>query len=192
MELWAASTDDLLAFLQSEYTKSSSGAVVYQRMSSVSYFYRLKGLESPSHNPLVQMYLKGLKRRQLHLGGPVHRAKPLTKDQLAQLNDYLISGERSLREWRTIWRINLAFYCLLRWDDVCRLLVRYFHICSLCNLNFPYIFLLEQVTDFDLNNDDGLPCYDFELRGGKTLMHEKNLNRYEHLSSYTSIYVIFL
>ncbi len=141
--MWGASTDDLLAFLQSEYSKSSSVAVVYQRMSSVSYFYRLKGLESPSNNPLVQMYLKGLKRRQLDIGGPVHRAKPLTKGQLSQLNGYLLSGERSLREWRTILRINLAFYCLLRWDDVCRLLVRFLHNFSLCNLSCPYIFLLK-------------------------------------------------
>ena len=100
-------------------------AVVYQRLSSVSYFYRLKGLVSPSTGPSVGMYLKGLKRRQLASGMLVRRARPLTKTQLRLLNEYLTSGDRSLREWRTIWRINLAFYCLLRWDDVCRLKVSF-------------------------------------------------------------------
>lgn len=121
--LWNATSEDLLAFLQSEYSKNPSLAVVYQRMSTVSYFYRLRGLVSPSTGPTVAMYLRGLKRRLLESGTDTRRAKPLLKDDLKLLNDHLHSESRSLRTWRTVWRINLAFYCLLRWDDVCRLKV---------------------------------------------------------------------
>lgn len=92
-------------------------------MSTVSYYYRLKGLVSPSTGPAVAMYLRGLKRCHLEDGPGTRRAKPLTKANLKLLNKFLRSGSRSLRYWRTIWRINLCFYCLLRWDDVCRLKV---------------------------------------------------------------------
>jgi hypothetical protein len=72
---------------------------------------------------LVTMFMKGLKRRRLTENPHVQRAKPLTKDVLAKLNTYLLEAPRTLRQWRTIWRVNLAFMCLLRWDDVCRLQV---------------------------------------------------------------------
>jgi hypothetical protein len=47
----------------------------------------------------------------------------MTKEVLASLIEYLYAEPRSLRVWRTVWRVNLAFYALLRWDDVCRLQV---------------------------------------------------------------------
>ena len=119
-----------MAFLQNCYEQTHSLPVVYSRLSAVSYFYRLKGLVSPSANCSVQMYLKGLKRRQVELHTQVRRAKPLTKTHLRLLNEYLWAHERSLREWRTIWRINLAFYSLLRWDDVMRLKVLFLSIFS--------------------------------------------------------------
>jgi hypothetical protein len=96
-------------------------------MSSVSYFYRLKGLPSPSDNPFVSMYIKGLKRERLTLSAPVKRAKPMTTAILHQMIAHLNAEERGLRVWRTVWRANLAFYCLLRWDDVMRLQVTQKH-----------------------------------------------------------------
>lgn len=105
------------------YDWNRSVSSVYQHLSSMSYFYRLRGLESPSYSPLVAMFLKGLKRQHLTISGPASRAKPMTVEILKKLYDYLNESPRSLRIWRTIWRIHLAFYCLLRWDDVCRLTV---------------------------------------------------------------------
>jgi hypothetical protein len=67
------------------------------------------------------MYMKGLKREKLTLAAPVKRAKPMTTEILGKLIDYLRAAPRGLRIWRTVWRMNLAFYCLLRWDDVQRL-----------------------------------------------------------------------
>ena len=112
-----------MAFLQRCYDETHSVSAVYLRLSSVSYFYRLKGLVSPSSSPSVLMYLKGLKRRHIEVSAPVRRAKPLTKDLLHRLTSYLLARQGTLREWRTVWRINLAFSCLLRWDDVMRLKV---------------------------------------------------------------------
>lgn len=147
-------------------------------MSAVSYFYQLRGLVSPSTGPVVRMYLRGLKRRQLETGSSIRRAKPLTKENMMCVVDYLMTGDRSLRDWRTVWRMNLAFY---GWDDVSRLLVssivEFIRKKCVGFSNHMHCLLLSfQVSDFILNNDGGLPCFDFVLKGGKTLMHEKNLH----------------
>jgi len=112
----------LVGFLQSVHQRSRSLSNVTQCMSAVAYYYRLRGLPSPSDNSLVGMYLRGVKRKSLE--NQPKRAVPMTRQILARLNAYLYSGDRSLRIWRTIWRINLMFRCLLRWDDVYRLKVR--------------------------------------------------------------------
>jgi len=135
---WVATPEDLIAFLQHIYDRSRSVSAVYQHLSSVSFFYRLRGLESPSYSPLVGMYLKGLKRQHLTITGPASRAKPMTVEILKKLYNYLNESPRSLRIWRTIWRIHLAFFCLLRWDDVCRLTVSYFLIILLYIINVYY------------------------------------------------------
>lgn len=142
---WAGSPEDLMAFLQRSYEETNSLSVVYLRLSTVSYFYRLKSLASPSSDPSVQMYMKGLKRRHVELGTQTRRAKPLTKEILHQLNDYLSSRVSTLREWRTIWRINLAFYGLLRWDDVMRLKVS-----RNASLNFYRLFIYLSIYLFSL------------------------------------------
>jgi len=90
-------------------------------MSAIAHYYRLKSLASPTDSPLVTMYLKAVKRQ--HLSNQPKRAVPMTLQVLFRLNAYLYSDDRSLRIWRTIWRINLMFRCLLRWDDVYRLKV---------------------------------------------------------------------
>lgn len=125
-----------MAFLQHCYDETQSLPVVYQRLSSFSYFYRLKGLASPSAHPSVLMYMKGLKRCQAEKNSQVRRAKPLTKIVLRQMNEYLWSGSRTLREWRTVWRVNLAFYGLLRWDDVKRLKVSFPSLFKLLSRSF--------------------------------------------------------
>jgi hypothetical protein len=79
------------------------------------------------------MYMKGLKREKLTLSAPVKRAKPMTSEILGLLIDYLHAEPRGLRIWRTVWRMNLAFYCLLRWDDVQRLEVFAVKLFSLTN-----------------------------------------------------------
>ncbi len=69
------------------------------------------------------MYMRGLKRYDLICQPTTRQAKPVTKDLLRRMNSPLAIGPATLRVWRTVWRINLAFYGLLRWDDVCRLKV---------------------------------------------------------------------
>ncbi len=69
------------------------------------------------------MYMKGLKRLHLSLCSATRRAKPITLEILRKLYLHLSLDTCGLREWRTIWRVHLAFFCLLRWDDVVRLKV---------------------------------------------------------------------
>jgi hypothetical protein len=81
------------------------------------------------------MFMRGLKRKSITDNPPVQRAKILTKEDLCRVNDFLLSRENpSLRQWRTVWRMNLAFMCLLRWDDVCRLRVSLHIVCV--NVNY--------------------------------------------------------
>lgn len=69
------------------------------------------------------MFMRAIKRARLILDPAVKRAKPLTRDILDKLNIYLAAGGCTYREWRTIWRVNIMFHCLLCFDDVCRLQV---------------------------------------------------------------------
>jgi len=124
--IWSCTPSDLLGYLNSVYRRNRSVSSAYQNLSSIAYFYRLRGLVSPTVDPIVTMFMKSLKRRALENNPGVRRARPMTKDILTTLNTFLFSAYRTLRQWRTIWRINLAFYCLLRWDDVCRLKVSFF------------------------------------------------------------------
>jgi len=86
--------------------------------------------------------MKGIKRRTLDR--QPRRAVPMTVEVLSRLNAFLYSGssllyisapfdlicnfsfligDRSIRVWRTVWRVNVMFRCLLRWDDIHRLRV---------------------------------------------------------------------
>jgi len=121
--LWSCTSEDLAGYLQSVYRRRRSESNVTQHMSAVSHFYRMKGLASPSHGEPVKMFMRGLKRASLEARVEVKRAKPMTREVLHRLNVYLEQPGRTLREWRTIWRINVMFVLMLRWDDLCRLQV---------------------------------------------------------------------
>jgi hypothetical protein len=119
--MWTAAPSDVIGYLQSIYSCRNSLSAVHQHLVAIAYNYRLRSLPSPSADPLVAMFMRDLKRRGIST--QVRQAKPMTKDLLKKLNDYILSGPRTLRQWRSVWRINLAFMCLLRWDDVRRLRV---------------------------------------------------------------------
>jgi len=157
--------------------------MVYQHSSSIAYNYRLNGLRSPTESPLITMFMKGLKRKTLLTKSAPKQAVPMTRDVLDKLNQYILSGTHTLREWRTIWRINVMFNCMLRWDDICRLQVslprspsHQFHL-------FLYVCYL-QVSDFILRPDGSCKMYTFELQGGKTVMSQRDPHRFllEHLN----------
>lgn len=113
---WQGTPKDLLAFLHNCYKTLSSLPGVYIALNAVRYFYRLKGVAQISVGPLLKMFLKGLKRCHFEVATGT---KPLTKTILDQLNDYLCDRQTPLlREFRTIWRINLAFYGVLHWKQV--------------------------------------------------------------------------
>jgi len=95
---------------------------VYTHLSGISFHYRRKGKTSPCDSPRIKMYMKGLKRVQSLK--PVKRAKPMTvailKKAIKSLN-----SESNLISWRTIWRMCIAFFGFLRWDDISRLKVKH-------------------------------------------------------------------
>jgi hypothetical protein len=121
--LWSSGAPDVIAYLQTIYDRNQSLSSVYQHLSAIAYFHRLRSLASPTLDPMVAMFMRGLKRKSLEDKPGIQRARPLTKGILKALNKYILEAPRTLRQWRTVWRMNLAFMCLLRWDDVCRLKV---------------------------------------------------------------------
>jgi hypothetical protein len=115
--------DDLIGFLESPANSKLSVSRLYQYSSAIAFFYRLNGQPSPTNDPLVSMYLKGRLRKEKEKGKTCKRAKPMTQAILRKLNRYVYDQTPSLRVWRTVWRVNVAFYGLLRWDDLRRLKV---------------------------------------------------------------------
>ena len=94
---------------------------LYLHTSAIAFHYRLKRLPSPTLDPLIGMYMRGVRRAEKNAQKSSKRAKPVTQELLRRLNEFIYNGKPTLRMWRTVWRMNVAFYCLLRWDDVKRL-----------------------------------------------------------------------
>jgi len=94
---------------------------LYVHLSSISHFYRAKGLNSPCDNSRVKMMMRGIKRQE-SLDVPVKRVKPLTVKILSETLPLLENA--SLVTWRTIWRMHICFFCFLRFDDLKRLKVK--------------------------------------------------------------------
>jgi len=92
----------------------------------VAYYYRLNGLTSISEDLSVKMFMKGLKRRTLHV--PVKQAKPMTPEVLRMLRTLLKNP--TLVIWRTIWCLHAEFELMLRFDDLKRLKVNLYCIAS--------------------------------------------------------------
>jgi hypothetical protein len=143
-----ATPENIVAYLV--YTaKRSTGTVAnaYTHLSAIAYQYKLHNLPSITDTPLVTMYMRGLKRRNLDV--PVKRAKPMDVDVLVAMRRLLVPDARpNLVTWRTVWRSHMEFGLLLRFDDVRRLMV--------CDVTFDH-------------NADG-PFMRLSLRGGKTIM----------------------
>ncbi len=121
LKCWKATGDDVLGYLETFRSRKCSTSTIHQHLSAIAYMYRLKRLPSPTLEPIVGMYIRGLKREEQARAKAPRQSKPMTKEVLASMIQYLYEKPRSLRIWRTVWRVNVAFYALLRWDDICRL-----------------------------------------------------------------------
>ena len=67
-----------MAYIHTNYSDGVSNA--YTHVSAIAFNYREKRKVSPTDDPRVTMYMKGLKRR--NLGKKFNRAKPMTLDVL--------------------------------------------------------------------------------------------------------------
>ncbi len=141
MSWWLATSHDIIGYLEL-FRQSCPGckqSTVYQHLSAISFFFRLQNRENPCTSSVVSMYMRGLKRYDLLCQPGTRQAKPITKELLSRMNAYLTANPPTLRIWRTVWRVNLSFYALLRWDDVCRLKV---------SLNAIFLLLLSLKNPF--------------------------------------------
>jgi len=102
-------------------SEQSGLSAVYTHLSGVSFHHRRLGLDSPSDDSRVKMFMKGLKRKQSTV--PVRRAKPINKDILLDLMKHM-RKDHSLVAYRTVWRLIINFTCCLRFDDLRRLTVK--------------------------------------------------------------------
>ncbi len=62
---WSSGAADVIAYLQTVYDRNQSISSVYQHLSVISYFHRLRGLATPTLDPMVPMFMRGLKRKNL-------------------------------------------------------------------------------------------------------------------------------
>ena len=179
LSCFGASSDDIIAYLSHLHQRKCRQTTIYQHVSSLAFHYKIEGLVSPTSAPIVSMFMKGLKRTELELKIKPKQAKPMTKEILKRLIAYLYASPRGLRIWRSVWRINTAFYCILRWDDICRLTVTDLY-CVFINSSF-LVLLAIQVRDFLVKDCEDGKSYEFTLNGGKTLMCGKDLTRWKLL-----------
>jgi len=115
---------------------SESVSTGYTHLSAIAFFYRVEGLNSPTEDKQVQMYMRGLKRN--NLGKPIKQALPMTVAILKALRD-LLTPAASLVTWRTVWRAHVEFLLILRFDDVKRLTRK--NLTFESNTNGPFIRL---------------------------------------------------
>ena len=69
----------------------------------------------------VKRALGGFKRRTTQTA--VQQARPLTHEILEQVAGVLRDERESFVAWRTVWRMSMSFYGMLRWDEVSKLTV---------------------------------------------------------------------
>jgi len=120
LPLYRPSMPHLLGYL-AMVSESSSVNVVYHHISALNYFHRVELLPAVSDDELVSIFMRGLKRMELEKEPPsITRAKPMTPEVLLKLVA-LVDDGISLKNFRTVWRIFICYYCLLRWDDVRKL-----------------------------------------------------------------------
>jgi len=143
-------------------------------MSSIAYYYRIKGLISPTEDKQVQLYMKGLKRD--NLGKPVKQAQPMTVAILKALRG-LLTENANLVTWRTVWRAHVEFLLILRFDDVKR--IKREHLTFESNENGPFIRMKLQGKKHKKYNCDTNRQHVLIIPGGKTVMTEKKkMERY--------------
>ena len=105
-------------FLASLATSSKSVAKVTVAAAAISDWHKRHFVPSPTQHESVRLLLDAVKRQY---SKPVVRRAPITPQVLHAVNESLNNKEISLSRWRTVWRVNIAFYGMLRWDEVSKL-----------------------------------------------------------------------
>ena len=109
-------------------------------LSSISHFHCRSYFSSPTISRSVTRALEGAKRV---FGSPSIPRKIITKDMLASLFTLTLRSEASFIIFRTVWRIILEYYGLLRFSEVSQLT---FSDISWTDLGFD-IFISKSKTD---------------------------------------------
>ena len=76
-------------------------------------------LDLPCDHGSVKRALAGFKRGTADK--IVHQVKPLTHSILGKIVAELASDKKNFVLWTTTWQMTLAFYGMLRWDEVSNL-----------------------------------------------------------------------
>ena len=118
-EPFPASSLQTANFLASLANRSESVAKVNNAAAAIADLHKRHFLPSPTNHDSVKALLAAVKRNH---GKPVNRRTPMSTDILSALNADLYKDKNaSLQKWRTVWRMNVAFYALLRWSEVSKL-----------------------------------------------------------------------
>ena len=109
-------------------------------LSSISHFHCRSYLSSPTTSLSVTRALEGAKRI---FGSPSVSRKIITKDILKSLFSLTLRNDTSFTIFRTVWRVFIEFYGLLRFSEVSQLT---FADISWTDLGFD-IFISKSKTD---------------------------------------------
>ena len=105
-------------FLATMANKSESVSKVNTTAAAIAEYHKKNFVPSPTAHETVKMLLDAVKRRY---GKAAVRRTPITPEILEALASDLRSGSAPLQQWRTVWRVTIAFHALLRWDEVSKL-----------------------------------------------------------------------
>ena len=100
-------------FLASRARQQQSVAAVNTLAAAISHHHTKRFLVSPTENKTVRLLLDSIKKNYTKAAS---QKKVFTKDILKRARERSVEAGRLWR-WRTTWRMHIAFYAMLRWDE---------------------------------------------------------------------------
>lgn len=95
-------------------------STIEKSLAAISFEHRRRCLSTPSRNEGVRLVLEGVRRE---LAKPSRQVKPFTLDIIDRAVKALGSSS-SFMVWRTVWRMTVGLFGMLRFSEITRIRVR--------------------------------------------------------------------
>ena len=114
-------------FIADVAKKAGSISRINMLVAAVSDRHLSEYLPTPTADPSFRRLLTGIRRQ---LFRPAVSKEPLTLEILQEAYDLLEGSGGRLQDWRTLVRMNLQYYGMLRWSEVANLRVDDVKFCT--------------------------------------------------------------